>query len=204
MGATRTLELDGTTESKTSATGRKDRIGPQRAPSHLRVTCRFDYQPDICKDYKQTGYCGYGDSCKFLHDRGDYKAGWELDKEWEQQQKNRSRDERSEEDSEEGEGNVEEESISSDDELPFACHICRKEFINPVITKCNHYFCEACAIKRHRSAHPKCAICGESTMGIFKPAKDLIQRLKIRRQRIQEREQEMRMRNDALDQDTSD
>lgn len=25
---------------------------------------RFDYQPDICKDYKETGRCGYGDSCK--------------------------------------------------------------------------------------------------------------------------------------------
>lgn len=44
------------------------------------MTVRFDYQPDICKDYKETGFCGYGDSCKFVHDRGDYKSGWELDK----------------------------------------------------------------------------------------------------------------------------
>lgn len=27
-------------------------VGPQRAPANLRVTQRFDYQPDICKDYK--------------------------------------------------------------------------------------------------------------------------------------------------------
>jgi hypothetical protein len=27
-----------------------------------------------CKDYKETGRCGYGDSCKFMHDRGDYKV----------------------------------------------------------------------------------------------------------------------------------
>jgi len=40
---------------------------------------RFDYQPDICKDYKETGFCSYGDSCKFMHDRGDYKSGWELE-----------------------------------------------------------------------------------------------------------------------------
>ena len=44
------------------------------------MTVRFDYQPDICKDYKETGYCGYGDSCKFIHDRGDYKSGWEIDR----------------------------------------------------------------------------------------------------------------------------
>jgi hypothetical protein len=44
------------------------------------LTPRFDYQPDICKDYKETGFCSYGDSCKFMHDRGDYKSGWELDR----------------------------------------------------------------------------------------------------------------------------
>jgi RING finger protein 113A len=54
--------------------------GPLRASTNVRMTVRIDYQPDICKDYKETGYCGFGDSCKFLHDRGDYKAGWELDR----------------------------------------------------------------------------------------------------------------------------
>ena len=49
--------------------------GPMRAPSNLRATVRWDYQPDICKDYKETGYCGFGDSCKFMHDRSDYKHG---------------------------------------------------------------------------------------------------------------------------------
>ena len=54
--------------------------GPLRASAHVRMTVRVDYQPDICKDYKETGYCGFGDACKFMHDRGDYKAGWELDR----------------------------------------------------------------------------------------------------------------------------
>jgi len=45
--------------------------GPRRPSPHIRVSAMFDYQPDICKDYKKTGYCGYGDSCKFMHDRGD-------------------------------------------------------------------------------------------------------------------------------------
>lgn len=31
-----------------------------RASAHIRVTARFDYQPDLCKDFKETGYCGYG------------------------------------------------------------------------------------------------------------------------------------------------
>lgn len=36
------------------------RKGPIRAPDHLRATVRWDYQPDLCKDYKETGFCGFG------------------------------------------------------------------------------------------------------------------------------------------------
>lgn len=36
------------------------RPGPRQGPSNIRVTQRFDYQPDVCKDYKETGYCGFG------------------------------------------------------------------------------------------------------------------------------------------------
>ena len=61
--------------------------GPARAPVHYRATARFDYQPDVCKDYKDTGFCGYGDACKFLHDRSDYKTGWQLEQQWEAEQK---------------------------------------------------------------------------------------------------------------------
>lgn len=38
-----------------------------------------------------------------------------------------------------------------DDDLPFACYICREVWAEcksePVVTKCKHYFCESCAIK---------------------------------------------------------
>ena len=54
--------------------------GPLRANVHARVSVRFDYQPDVCKDYKETGFCGYGDACKFVHDRSDYKSGWEMER----------------------------------------------------------------------------------------------------------------------------
>eukprot|EP01031_Cornospumella_fuschlensis_P046071 gene46071-56396_t len=73
----------------TKATG--GTYGPMKAPTFLRSTVRFDYQPDICKDYKETGFCGFGDSCKFLHDRSDYKSGWQLEKEWEEKQNNKKR-----------------------------------------------------------------------------------------------------------------
>jgi hypothetical protein len=53
---------------------------PHHSPCRSCCIFRFDYQPDICKDYKETGFCSYGDSCKFMHDRGDYKSGWELER----------------------------------------------------------------------------------------------------------------------------
>jgi len=52
-------------------------MGPIRASSNIRATCRFDFHPSLCKDYHDTGYCVFGDSCLYLHDRGDYKSGWE-------------------------------------------------------------------------------------------------------------------------------
>ena len=122
--------------------------GPLRASAHIRWSVRFDYQPDLCKDYKETGYCGYGDSCKFLHDRGDYKAGWQIDREWEEKEKKKKQLQAMglKEDGEE------EEEESDDDELPFACFICRQPFVDPVVTKCKHYFCEHCALKVRKTA----------------------------------------------------
>ncbi|KAJ1678290.1 RNA-splicing factor [Spiromyces aspiralis] len=162
------------TDSKfgNAASTKNRSTGPIRAPSNIRSTTVFDYQPDICKDYKETGFCGYGDSCIYLHDRGDYKSGWQLEKEWEEMQKNGGRrdDPRLYEIPSESEGD------SSDEELPFACLICRKEFVSPVETKCGHYFCEACALKHYRKT-PKCFACGAPTSGIFMPAKKLIAKL---------------------------
>jgi RING finger protein 113A len=162
----------------------KIRAGPQRAPTNVRVTCRFDYQPDICKDYKETGYCGYGDSCKFLHDRGDYKSGWQLDREWEEKQKRLANEEEELNNYLIGEDGDED---SSDEELPFACLICRKDFVNPIKTKCGHYFCEKCAIENHAKTK-KCFACNAYTYGQFNYAKELVEKLKERKKRIEERE----------------
>ncbi|XP_010667731.2 zinc finger CCCH domain-containing protein 1 [Beta vulgaris subsp. vulgaris] len=148
--------------------------GPLRASAHIRVSARFDYQPDICKDYKETGYCGYGDSCKFMHDRGDYKSGWQMEKEWDDAEKLRKRNlalgGHSDED------NAEHEEEDDEDSLPFACYICRQPFVDPVMTKCKHYFCEHCALKHH-SKSKKCFVCDQPTLGIFNTAHEIRKRM---------------------------
>ena len=58
-----------------------------KVTAHIRSTTTFDYQPDICKDWYETGYCVFGDACKFLHVREDYKTGWQIEKDWEEKQK---------------------------------------------------------------------------------------------------------------------
>eukprot|EP00158_Paraphelidium_tribonemae_P005368 Partr_v1_DN27301_c0_g1_i1_m45877 putative Ring finger protein len=113
-----------------NAASGKTRIGPVRASANIRVTARFDYQPDVCKDYKETGFCGYGDSCIYLHDRGDYKAGWQIDKEWEAEQRKLREAELAK-----GDDDQVEPVDENEEDLPFACLICRKEFTNPIVTK---------------------------------------------------------------------
>lgn len=140
------------------------RKGPIRAPANLRATVRWDYQPDICKDYKETGFCGFGDSCKFLHDRSDYKHGWQLERE------------------ESGAGPVDsggdsDYEVHTEQELPFRCHICRTTFTDPVVTKCKHYFCEKCALENYKKT-TRCYICNAQTNGVFNPAKELQAKLK--------------------------
>jgi len=136
-------------------------LGPIRAPSNVRVISRIDYQPDICKDYKETGYCGFGDNCKFMHDRGDYKSGWQLEREYKEQQDNKRK-------KLVGEAVEEEPSyeVGKDDDIPWACLICRKPFTSPVVTKCKHYFCERCALE-HNVKDTKCFACSSQTSGIF-------------------------------------
>ena len=145
--------------------------GPVRAPAFLRATTRWDYAPDICKDYKETGFCGFGDSCKFMHDRSDYKFGWQLENEYTEQQKYRTSK------SDTNNADASQYEISSDEEeLPFKCLICRESFEKPVVTKCKHYFCEKCVLAHCRKSM-RCYVCGVDTKGMFNPAKEIIARM---------------------------
>ena len=155
-------------EKKDTAFGsaHKAATGPQRAPAHLRATVRWDYAPDICKDYKETGFCGFGDSCKFMHDRSDYKFGWQLEKEIEQGTYGAD-------DEDDDKYKI---SSDEDDDLPFKCFICKESFTKPVVTKCRHYFCEKCALEQYRKSQ-RCFACGAQTSGVFNPAKDIMAKL---------------------------
>ena len=162
-------------------------VGPVKAPTNVRMITVTDFAPDVCKDYKQTGFCGYGDGCKYLHAREDYKQGWQLDKEWEKAgKKPRTGDNNN---AAEQEGMTEEEKMLEN--IPFKCIICKEDYKTPVQTKCGHYFCERCAMERYMKEKKRtCANCGADTGGSFGVAKKLRELLQKKRKREEEREKE--------------
>lgn len=51
---------------------------------HIKANNAVDYERDVCKDFLLNGYCGFGDSCKFLHYREEYTPVKEKkSREWE-------------------------------------------------------------------------------------------------------------------------
>lgn len=144
-------------------------MGPIRASNNIRATCRFDFNPSLCKDWHVSGQCGFGDSCIYIHDRGDYKSGWELEKDWEESEKRRVLNG--------GESEEEEQEPLEIDKVPKTCSICEKTFKNAVSTKCGHFFCESCALTRNKST-PFCATCNKPTNGIFNDATKILQKMR--------------------------
>ncbi|MCJ1298903.1 RNA-splicing factor [Hypocenomyce scalaris] len=166
-------------------------VGPVKAPTNIRTITVTDFAPDVCKDYKQTGFCGFGDSCKFLHAREDYKQGWQLDKDWENVTKGKKISGKTVASANRNKAGNEDGASDDDDDtalegIPFACIICKKPYTIPIVTKCGHYFCEACALRRYRK-NPSCAACGAGTGGVFNGAKNLRKLLDKKRERAKKR-----------------
>ncbi|KAI3637671.1 hypothetical protein MIR68_004320 [Amoeboaphelidium protococcarum] len=157
------------TQDNNKITAEKYQIGPQKqSSSAIRITSRFDYQPDVCKDYKETGFCGFGDSCIFLHDRTEYKQGWQIDKEHEQRLRDKELNgDKKDEQKMKADSNKKQKN---GEDIPFKCVICKSDYKQPVITRCGHYFCQTCAFTEFRKSS-KCFICGQDTMGIFNVVK---------------------------------
>ena len=158
--------------------------GPVRQTAHIRPDVRMDFARDICKDYKETGYCGWGDTCIFLHDRGDYKAGWQIDREWEIEQKQKREARAATFAKTSGSTKASQDNVTEDGlkvsakgttDLPFACYLCRKPFVDPVVTKCGHYFCQKCALDRY-ATDKTCAVCKEPTGGSFNSGVKILRR----------------------------
>lgn len=147
---------------RANAGSHKSRIaGPVKASANIRTTARFDYAPCLCKDYLETGFCGFGDSCVFVHDRGEYKAGWELDAEWEREQGKWS---------EEG---VDKYLVKDEVEVEKECKICKDADFRerPVQTECGHKFCEPCILGSFKRSR-KCPTCrADISSGILRPVK---------------------------------
>lgn len=161
-------------------------VGPVKAPTNVRAITVTDFAPDVCKDYKQTGFCGFGDSCKFLHAREDYKQGWQLDKEWEKAGKKDAAG--AGKDAKDADLDDEEKMLAT---IPFKCIICKGDYKMPVITKCGHYFCEKCAMQRYMKGKKEkgCAQCGADTYGSFGVARKLKELLEKKTRRERERKE---------------
>lgn len=129
------------------------------------VTTRMDYNPERCKDYYEHGFCTFGDTCIFIHDRGDYKSGFQLDAEWDQLQRKKQRAALEGRECSDAESDY--EIKSEKEEVDTQCPICGQDFAEPVSAPCGHIFCEKCALKHFRK-HSGCFKCDKETNGTFK------------------------------------
>lgn len=170
-------------------------VGPIKAATNIRTITVTDFAPDVCKDYKQTGFCGFGDNCKFLHAREDYKQGWQLDRDWENVTQGKAVQGKVVASADRGrnggdnDGDDDAAEAAMLEKIPFACVICKGPYRNPIKTRCEHYFCESCALQRYRK-DPSCAACSAGTNGVFNNAKLLNKLLEKKRARADKKRQE--------------
>uniref|UniRef100_A0A146L3J3 RING finger protein 113A n=1 Tax=Lygus hesperus TaxID=30085 RepID=A0A146L3J3_LYGHE len=113
----------------------------------------MDFQPDICKDYKETGICGWGDKCKFLHERGEFISSVDVERQWIQRLEASKREAKL-------------AALAKVQTDMHECGLCRNTLQNAVTVECKHRFCEDCLLKILHSS-TKCPICSHETHGVY-------------------------------------
>ncbi|KAH0905185.1 hypothetical protein HID58_044688 [Brassica napus] len=79
-----------------------------------------------------------------------------------------------------------------DDALPLACPFCELPFLDPVVTTCDHYFCNLCARKHHKK-DPTCFVCKNPTLGVFKPSVEIKNKIAKMRENMKPQENKAAM-----------
>ena len=136
--------------TKTGPTHKQDR--PAISERRVHSGQQIDLQQNMCKDFYETGYCGFGDSCKFLHQRpSEGLSAWE---------KNEPTHEK------------------SGAEDPGTCGSCGQTWDDctspPCRTNCGHFFCEACFFA---DCVKTCKKCGKNTEGVCHAADHLLTKI---------------------------
>lgn len=116
-------------------------------PKNIKVFTVTDLQPDVCKEFFKNGFCGYGDTCKFLHIRDELVQKVPIEKRWKVEKKPLQRETKAGE-----------------------CPICKSKVQSPVETHCGHVFCKACCLGLFKKG-TACFVCGADTHGAVQPVK---------------------------------